>query len=101
MGELRRRFEYVVVDSPPLLMVTDATILSTLSDGVILVAESEVTAPGALVRAHRTLVLAGGKVLGVVVNKVNARQNGYYYGYYQKYYGSYYGSSTKEVSAKT
>jgi succinoglycan biosynthesis transport protein ExoP len=101
MGELRRRFDYIVVDSPPLLLVTDATILSTLLDGVILVAESGVTAPGALVRAHRTLVRAGGKVLGVVVNKVNARQNGYYYGYYHKYYGSYYGTSSKEVSAKT
>ena len=64
-------------------------------------AESGVTVPGALVRAHRTLVRAGGKVLGVVVNKVNARQNGYYYGSYHKYYGSYYGTSSKDVSAKT
>lgn len=101
MGEVRRRFDYVVVDSPPLLLVTDATILSTLSDGVILVTESGVTTPGALVRAHRTLALAGGKILGVVVNKVDARQNGYYYGYYHKYYGSYYGTSSKEVSAKS
>ena len=100
VGELRRRFEYVVLDSPPLLLVTDATILSTLSDGVILVAESGVTSPAALVRAHRTIVLSGGKILGVVVNKMDSRQNGYYYGSYQKYYGAYYGKSSQAASPK-
>jgi len=101
VGELRRRFQYVVLDSPPLLLVTDATILSTLSDGVILVAESGVTTPGALVRAHRTIVLSGGKILGIVVNKMDSRQNGYYYGYYQKYYGSYYGKPADQASPKS
>ena len=96
MGELRQRFDHVVVDSPPVLLVTDATILSTLVDGVLMVAESGVTPPGALVRAHRTLCIAGGRVLGVVVNKVDSRKGGYYYGYYTKYYGAYYGSSDKE-----
>lgn len=96
MGELRQRFDHVVVDSPPVLLVTDATILSTMVDGVLLVAESGVTPPGALVRAHRTLGIAGGRVLGVVVNKVDLRKGGYYYGYYTKYYGAYYGSSEKE-----
>ena len=102
MGELRQRFDHVVVDSPPVLLVTDSTILSTLVDGVVLVAESGMTPPGALVRAHRTLVIAGGRVLGVVVNKVDARKGGYYYGYYTKYYGAYYGASEKEhASAKS
>jgi polysaccharide biosynthesis transport protein len=96
MSELRQRFDHVVVDSPPVLLVTDATILSTITDGVLLVAESGVTPPGALVRAHRTLGIAGGRVLGVVVNKVDSRKGGYYYGYYTKYYGAYYGSSEKE-----
>jgi len=100
MSELRGRFEFVVMDSPPLLLVTDGTILSTLSDGVILVAESGVTTPAALVRAHRTLALSGGRVLGIVVNKMDIRQNGYHYGHYTKYYGAYYGSSGRAVSAK-
>lgn len=101
MSELRQRFDHVVVDSPPVLLVTDATILSTMVDGVLLVAESGVTPPGALARAHRTLGIAGGKVLGVVVNKVDLRKGSYYYGYYTKYYGAYYGSSEKErASAK-
>jgi len=100
LEDLRKRFEHVVIDSPPLLMVTDATILSTLVDGVVLVVESGVTTPGALVRAHRTLVTAGGRILGVVVNKVDSRQSGYYYGYYSKYYGSYYGTTEKEHASK-
>jgi polysaccharide biosynthesis transport protein len=96
VSELRRRFDHVVLDSPPLLLVTDATILSTLTDGVVLVVESGVTAPRALVQAHRTLKASGAKVLGVVVNKVDVRRNGYYYSYYERYYGKYYGSSDQE-----
>jgi len=80
--ELRQRFDHMVLDSPPLLPVTDATVLSTLVDGVILVVESGVTSRGALVRAYKTIRIAGGRVLGVVLNKVNFRQNGYYYGSY-------------------
>ncbi|HEV2381479.1 MAG TPA: polysaccharide biosynthesis tyrosine autokinase [Terriglobia bacterium] len=81
LSELRQRFDHVVFDSPPVLMVTDATVLSTLADGVVLVVEGGVTARGALVRAHRILVQAGARVLGVVVNKVQT-QRGYYYGPY-------------------
>jgi polysaccharide biosynthesis transport protein len=89
--ELAERFKHVVIDSPPLLMVTDATILSTMVDGTILVAESGVTSPGALARSHRILAVAGARVLGVVVNKVDFQQEGYYYGSLYRYYGSYYG----------
>jgi capsular exopolysaccharide synthesis family protein len=92
--ELRQRFEHVVLDSPPLLLMTDATILSTLVDGVVLVVEGGVTARGALVRAHKILGSAGGKILGTVVNKFDASVDGYYgyYGsYYRGYYRSYYG----------
>ena len=87
MQELRRRFEHLVVDSAPLLMVTDATILSRLVDGVILVVESGVTARRALVRAHKILESAGGRILGTVLNKWDARDEGYYSGYGSYYYG--------------
>ena len=84
--ELRQNFEHLVLDSPPLLMVTDATVLSTLVDGVLLVVESGTTARGALVRARRILENAGGKILGAVLNKADLRRDGYY-GY--PYAGSY------------
>jgi capsular exopolysaccharide synthesis family protein len=89
--ELRQRFEHVVLDSPPLLLMTDATILSTLVDGVVLVVEGGVTARGALVRAQKILESAGGKILGTVVNKFDLTRDGYY-GYYGSYYHGYYRS---------
>lgn len=91
---MRQRFAHVVVDSPPLLWVTDATILSALVDGVVLVAESGVTARGALLRAQRILQNSGAKILGTVLNKMDLRHDGYYGyysgSYYRGYYHSYY-----------
>jgi polysaccharide biosynthesis transport protein len=94
VDELRQRFEHVVVDSPPILLMTDATVLSILSDGVVLVVEGGVTPMGAVLRAHRIIENAGGKILGVVLNKVDVRRGTYYgsyYGYGRGYY-NYYGS---------
>jgi capsular exopolysaccharide synthesis family protein len=96
LQELRQRFEHLVLDSAPLLLVTDATILSRLVDGVVLVVESGVTARRALVRAHKILESAGGRILGTVVNKWDARNEGYY-----SYYGSYYsGNYSSYYSSK-
>jgi len=98
LHDLRGRFEHLVLDSAPLLLVTDATILSRLVDGVVLVVESGVTVRRALVRAHKILESAGGRILGTVVNKWDARNEGYYgyYGsYYRGYYRSYYGSKER------
>jgi capsular exopolysaccharide synthesis family protein len=88
LRELQARFRHIVIDSPPLLMVTDATILSTLVDGVILVVEAGLTPRKAVVRACRLLHGAGARTLGVALNKVDLRFDGYYGSYY---YGGYYG----------
>lgn len=91
--ELSCRYEHIVIDSPPVLLVTDATILSSLADGVILVAESGKTPRAALLRTRRILDDAGARILGVVLNKLNQRHGGYYdYGYYRygyHHYGEY------------
>jgi capsular exopolysaccharide synthesis family protein len=94
LRELRKEFDHVVLDSPPVLPVTDATILSTMVDGVIMVVESEGTTRAALARAWSVIGLSGGKLLGAVLNKVDARRDGYYghyyyYGYYSNRYGKY------------
>jgi Mrp family chromosome partitioning ATPase len=75
-------------------------------DGTLLVVESGVMARRGLTRAHKILQSAGGKVLGAVLNKWDARSEGYYAyygsyyrGYYRTYYGSYsdrYGGRVKE-----
>ena len=87
---LLKRFTQIVVDSPPVLLVTDGVVLSALVDGVILVVASGVTARGALARARRVLDNAGARVLGIVLNKVDMRFDTYYGSYYGPYHQSYY-----------
>jgi polysaccharide biosynthesis transport protein len=85
--QLRREFDHIIIDSPPILPITDATILSTLVDGVIMVVECESTSRAALSRACHVMEHAGGKILGTVFNKVDVRRDGYYgYRYYHGYY---------------
>jgi len=90
LRNLCQRFDHVVLDSPPLLAVTDATLLSTLAEGVVLVVESGVTQRNALARAYKIVQSSGGRILGVVVNKLDIRHDGYYGYDYRRYYGSYY-----------
>ncbi len=86
--KLRARFEYILIDSPPLLMVTDAAVLSRFVDGVVLVTASQVTARKSVTRVQRILENAGGKFLGAVVNQVDFRYEGNneYYRYHFRYY---------------
>jgi succinoglycan biosynthesis transport protein ExoP len=86
LRELRKRYKFVVIDSPPVLPVTDAMILSTLVDGVIFVVESGSTVRGAVTRARKILQNVGANVLGIVLNKVDVRHDGYYADYGQYYY---------------
>ena len=75
-----------------MLLVTDATILSRLVDAVVLVVESGVMARRGLLRAQKILASSGGRVLGAVLNKWDARHEGYY-SYYGSYYRGYYRSN--------
>jgi capsular exopolysaccharide synthesis family protein len=80
---LRREADAVVVDSPPALVVTDATLLAALADGTILVAEAGRTRSAALRQAVDGLSRATDRLLGVVLNKISRRSapayNHYYY----------------------
>ncbi|HEV2426210.1 MAG TPA: CpsD/CapB family tyrosine-protein kinase, partial [Terriglobia bacterium] len=99
LAELRTHFDHVVLDSPPSLLLTDATVLTTLADGVLLVVETGVTARGALIRARRTLQAAGGRLLGVVMNKADIRRDeGYGYYHYHRYYRSGYDYFSDNIS---
>jgi len=87
--ELRRQFDFVVLDSPPAITVADAMILAAHADGVIIVAHGGVTTRDSLRHARKLLSAANARMLGVVLNNVDMRSADYKY-YYSYYYGDYY-----------
>lgn len=89
--EAKQQFDLIVIDSPPVLMVTDPVILSTKTDGTIIVLRSQKTTKPVLKRAVEVLARSYGRKLGFVVNGMDTKSVEYYYtyGYYgdNKYYG--------------
>jgi non-specific protein-tyrosine kinase len=84
--DLKQRTDVIIFDSPPLLTVTDSTVLATKAEGVVLVVDSGTTRRDALQKAVDTLRKVGAHILGTVLNRVNTRSGGYYYYYYSHYY---------------
>jgi polysaccharide biosynthesis transport protein len=83
---LAERFDYVIIDSPPLISVSDPIILSTLVDGVILVVKSGQSKSEVARRACQDLSAVGARILGVTLNNLNIRTDGYdYYRHYRHY----------------
>jgi capsular exopolysaccharide synthesis family protein len=85
---LSKRFDYVFVDAPPILPVTDAVVLSRSVDGVVLVVRGQETQTHVAREAVAKLRQVGAKVLGTVLNDVDLRSGDYYY--YRRGYYSYY-----------
>ncbi len=101
--ELTDAFDRVIFDSPPVGAVTDASILSRLTDGTILVAKSHRTSKGSLSLARRLLSEGGVNVLGCVLNDLDlskAGQYGYYYYSRYGYYGGYGGTAPPDGAAR-
>jgi capsular exopolysaccharide synthesis family protein len=87
IGGLARTFDRIIIDSPPLVPVTDATLLATLCDGVVLVVKESQTTKHLAITARTRLAEAKAKLLGVVLNDVNIRKDGHHYYPYYQYYG--------------
>lgn len=98
IAELRRRFKFVVIDSPPVMAATDAVILSALTDGVLLVVRSGETPKEAFTRTRDLLAAVKCRLLGVVLNAVDSSAPDYYYSY--RYYPYAYGYGYGEDVAK-
>ncbi|MEH7331268.1 CpsD/CapB family tyrosine-protein kinase [Neobacillus drentensis] len=81
MEEVKGSYDYVVFDTPPLLVVTDAQILANKCDGVVMVVASGKTKRDRAIRAKELIEKANAHLLGVVVNGVESKQ-GTYYGEY-------------------
>jgi capsular exopolysaccharide synthesis family protein len=91
LTQLRARYDLVLIDCPPALVVTDAVAISLKSDAVIWVAMSEVVTRPQLTRASRLIERDGMPVIGFVVNRIRKTAGGYGYGYQYDFSGSYYG----------
>jgi capsular exopolysaccharide synthesis family protein len=91
IDEIRDQYDYIFFDSPPILGVTDASILAGEVDGVLLVVQYRKYPKIISLRAKRMVENAGGHLLGAVLNNINIMRDDYYYYYHyttKKYYGS-------------
>jgi polysaccharide biosynthesis transport protein len=93
--ELRTKYKFVVIDSPPIMAATDAVILSVQADGVLLVVRSGETPKEAFTRTCDLLTSVKSRLLGVVLNAVDASAPDYYYSY--RYYPYSYGYGPQEA----
>lgn len=80
---LKERYDIIILDTAPLQAVTDAQILSTKSDGIILVVRAHATKRESVIQAKGLIEKVGGKILGTVLNGVENTRGKYYY-----YYGT-------------
>ena len=87
---LAENFTHIVIDSPPAISFTDASILSTMVDGVMLVVHGGRSSRSVVRRAKQQLQDVGAHIFGIVLNNVKMEGTDYYYysGYYSGYYSN-------------
>ena len=76
---LKKVFDYVILDTPPVQAVTDAQILSTRADGTLLVVRSEKTKRDSVINSINLLKKVNANIIGTVLNGVDTKKNNYYY----------------------
>ncbi len=94
--ELRTKYKFIVIDSPPVMAATDAVIVSVQTDGVLLVVRSGATPKEAFTRTRDLLNSVKCRILGVVLNAVDSNAPDYYYSY--RYYPYSYGYGPQEAA---
>lgn len=85
-AEARGRYDQIIIDGPPVLLVSDAMVLAGVVDGVILVCQYRATSRGALQRTQNQLEAISARVFGAVLNKVETRAGGYFRKAYREFY---------------
>lgn len=86
LSYVRDKYDYILVDTPPVSNLIDAAIVAKQCDGAILVIESELVSHKVAAKAKNQLERSGCRMLGAVLNKVDVKQDKYY-GKYNGYYG--------------
>jgi len=80
LDHLRRRFDFVFIDSAPVMMVSDSLFIAAVADGTVVLIDSSNTPRAVVAETCSRLSRVGAKVLGVVLNQVDVKRPGYYYG---------------------
>ena len=94
--EMKSRYDYVFLDAPPIMGVSDASVLASMVDMCVLVVQYRKYPQLMTQRAKEMVTKVGGELVGVVLNNINISQDSYYYYYSGYYYDYYYKSREKE-----
>ncbi|MFL3666308.1 MAG: tyrosine-protein kinase family protein, partial [Verrucomicrobiota bacterium] len=97
--EMKSRYDYVFLDAPPIMGVSDASVLASMVDMCVLVVQYRKYPQMMTQRAKEMVTKVGGELVGVVLNNINISQDSYYYYYSGYYYDNYYKSRENEESA--
>lgn len=100
LEHMREQYDCIILDAPPVNMVTDAVVLAPVSDGVLFVVRAELAERGSVMHAVGQLEYAKVKILGFVLNGVDLEKTNYGYGRYRRYRTYGYSQSSMERSAK-
>ena len=100
VAEMKSRYDFVFLDAPPIMGVSDASVLASMVDMCVLVVQYRKYPQMMTQRAKEMVTKVGGELVGVVLNNINISQDSYYYYYSGYYYDNYYKSREKEGSAE-
>ena len=100
VSEMKSRYDYVFLDAPPIMGVSDASVLASMVDMCVLVVQYRKYPQMMTQRAKEMVTKVGGELVGVVLNNINISQDSYYYYYSGYYYDNYYKSRENEESAE-
>ncbi len=96
IASLKSKYDVVLIDAPPLVGISDSSILAKEADGAIMVVQYRKYPRDMLIKAKQMLDTLGVTAVGAVLNNINVMRDDYYY-YYHSYYSDYYRSSQSEV----
>ena len=96
MEQIRKQYDIILLDCPPVLGLSDAMIMTRYSDANIVVVSSKKTKVENLDKAKKVFAQANAKITGVVINRASVKDNSYY----SYYSDEYYGDTTKKKKKK-
>jgi capsular exopolysaccharide synthesis family protein len=98
LAALLSQFDWVIIDTPPVMAVTDPCVVAHVAHGVMMVVGAEMTGRAAAQRAVEQLRKANPHIIGAVLNRVDLKHHPYYYAQYRGNYAQYYRREERSAS---